>query len=191
METGHKLKKGYNQIYKFMVRHNMPRRTAAQTNHIRFYKSPLSYSKKIQLSLPEKLLLNSSLMLYWAEGSKTQFAVDFANSDPIMIKIFLKCLRNIYQVDKHRIKIFLYCHSNQDLEILIEFWSNLLKIPKSQFCKPYIRSDFDPQKSGKMPHGLVHIRYRDRRLHEQIMRDIDKISSKLSRDTQAVNEVGL
>lgn len=190
-ETGRKLKKGYNQIYKFMVRHKMSRRTAAQTNRIKFYKSPLSYSKKSPLTPPEKTLLNSSLMLYWAEGYKAQPAVDFANSDSKMVKIFLKCLREIYQVNEQRIKVFLYCYSNQDPSVLIKFWSDSLNIPQSQFCKPYVRSDFNPKKSGKMTHGLIHIRYRDRRLHEQIMQDIDKISTQLSRDGRVVKYTSL
>jgi hypothetical protein len=38
-------------------------------------------------------------MLYWGEGAKSTICgVDFANSDEKMIKIFLNCLRNIYQV---------------------------------------------------------------------------------------------
>ena len=123
-ETANKLGKNISQIYKFMRRHNLPRRTSAQTNRIRFYKSPLSYSKKHPLSPSEKSLLNSSLMLYWAEGYKAQPAVDFANSNPKMVKIFLMCLRDIYQVNEQRIKIFLYCYSNQNLDTLIEFWSN-------------------------------------------------------------------
>ena len=179
IEIGQRLSKNYSQVYKFMIRHHMPRRTAAQTHRIQFYKSPLSYSKKTLLSPFEKLLLNSSLMLYWAEGYKTHPAVDFANSDPKMGRVFLRCLREIYQVNEQRIKIYLYCYSNQDLDSLIKFWSSTLEIPPSQFVKPYVRNDFDPLKTGKMPHGLVHIRYGDRRLHEQIMADIDKITTSL------------
>ena len=105
------------------------------------------------------------IMLYWGEGYKAgNGAVDFANSDPVMIKVFMNFLRKICGVNENKLHIYLYCYVNQDLQTLIHFWSNLTKIPICQFTKPYIRRDFDPKKAGKMAHGLIHIRYYDKKL---------------------------
>ena len=120
------------------------------------------------------------MMLYWAEGYKAGRLVDFVNSDSKMITIFPKCLRNIYRVTDKRISIQLYCYSNQKPQELIDYWSKLMGIPKNQFIKPYVRSDFKVEKIGKMPYGVIHLRYADRRLHEQIMEDIGKITQSLS-----------
>lgn len=46
----------------------------------------------------------------------------------------------------------------------MNFWSKLLRIPKSHFTKPYARKNFDPTKIGKMKYGLLHIRYYDKKL---------------------------
>ena len=52
-------------------------------------------------------------MLYWGEGYKGDDKnpaklVDFANSDPDMIKIFLKFLRTVFKIDEKKIKC-IYC----------------------------------------------------------------------------------
>lgn len=187
LETATKLGKTSRQLFRFMRKHNLPRRTFSQTMRIKFYRSPLSYNKKGNLTTHELKLWQAALMLYWAEGYKATPTIDFANSDPKMVAIFLKCLREIYQVSEARIRILLYCYSNQNVIGLIRFWSSLLKLPISQFSKPFIRYDFSLQKANKMAHGLVHIRYSDRRLFEQIMAEVDKIGSELCRDGRVDN----
>ena len=165
-----------------MRRNNIPRRTSSETNHILFLKKPLSYEKKKTLTIAEESLYKAALMLYWAEGSKKGIhSVDIVNSDEKLILIFLKALRRIYRVDEKKLRILLYCYSNQNPKKLTNYWSKLLQIPKSQFIKPYVRKDFKEEKRGVMPNGLVHIRYSDKRLLEQIKSEIDIIYSELNR----------
>ncbi len=190
-ETAEKLNTSLSAINSVMRRNKIHRRTSAQTNKINFLKSPLSYRKKEKLSLSEKSLHLAGLMLYWAEGAKTGHTVDFANSNAIMNKIFLEMLRNIYQVNEQRLRILLYCYSNQNPESLLHYWSEFLKIPMEQCTKPYIRHDFDANKSQKMPHGLVHIRYADLRLLVQIKTEIDIIASEISRGGRAIKYTAL
>ena len=105
-------------------------------------------------------------MLYWGEGSKWdgERVVDFANSNSEMIKIFLSFLRIICGIKEDKVRIYLYCYSNQFPDKLIDFWSKEINVPKSQFTKPYIRNDYNKNKTGKMKHGLIHIRYADKKL---------------------------
>jgi len=113
-------------------------------------------------------------MLYWGEGYKnftTNSVVDFANSDSGMIALFLTFLRRVYRIDETRLRIYFYCYSDQDVPDLIAFWSKLTSISKAQFQKPYIRHDF--RKGGrKMKHGLIHIRYYDKKLLLEILSQI-------------------
>jgi hypothetical protein len=179
-QTGNLLGVSIWSVNNAMRRHFLPRRPSHITNSINFHNSPLSFKPKIKMTQTEKFLKISGLMLYWGEGSKAgKCVVDFANSDEIMVKIFLKMLREIYGITESKLRIFLYCYSNQNPNQLIKHWSNILKIPISQFSKPYIRYDHNPNKTGKMEFGLVHIRYADTRLMEQIKKDIGKIASKL------------
>ncbi|MBI3443142.1 hypothetical protein HY008_00555 [Candidatus Woesebacteria bacterium] len=171
----------WSVIY-LMRRKNIPRRTSAESNRIKFLKTPLSYNKKAKLNAMEKSLHEAALMLYWAEGvKKGKHTVDFVNSDEKMILIFLTALRKIYGVNENKLRILLYCYTNQSSQRLIEYWSKLLRVSKAQFTKPYIRKDFNLNKINKMPHGLVHIRYADKRLLMQIKSEIDIIQKRLNK----------
>lgn len=156
-----------------MRRNNIKRRKFFETRKLQFERKPLTYRMKVNLSHKEMGLWYSGLSLYWAEGSKAnKFSVDFANSDMDALLVFIKMLREIYKVDERKFRIFLYTHPTADLSGLIDFWANRLKVSKEQFSKPYIRKDFDINKAGKMPKGLVHIRYFDKKLLKQILSDI-------------------
>lgn len=121
-------------------------------------------------------------MLYWGEGykgtpSSRSLGVDFANSDPAMIRIFMNFLRSVYILDEKRLRIFMYCYLDQNIQELMKFWSKITKIPLGQFSKPYVRKDF---KNGgrKMSYGLVHIRYSDKKLLIDIKNMIEYYSKK-------------
>lgn len=113
-----------------MRRYSLPRRTTAQTKHIQFTRSPLSFSPNNKLTTKQKHLKTAGIMLYWAEGSKRNAqGVDFANSDPSMIFLFTEFLRQIYQVNEKRLRCLLYCYPSHKVNKLIDFWSNITKIP--------------------------------------------------------------
>ncbi len=150
----------------FMRKYDLKRRTPRENEKIKFAKKPLSFNKQ-KLNTPYlKELAAIGIMLYWAEGYKgDEFncTVDFANSDPLMIKLFVKFFRLIYKPNEKKMRIYLYCYSNQNIKNLINFWSKLTKIPRGQFLKPYVRSDFR-EGGRKMKYGLIHIRYHDKKL---------------------------
>jgi len=174
-EVGERLDVPVWQVIRFMKKYKLPRRTAAETSRLNFIRSPKSFKIKSSLTEKEESLKIAGLMLYWAEGVKIgRNTVDFANSDPAMIKLFLRLLREIYQVNESKLRVLLYCYSNQEVKRLISYWTKITKIPETQFIKPYIRQDFRQSKSGKMPYGLVHIRYNDQKLFTQIRKDIKK-----------------
>jgi hypothetical protein len=168
------------KVISFMRRNKISRRTPAETLKIQFERKPLSFNKKINLNIKDNNLLIFGLSVYWAEGSKTNsHAVDFANSNEKMLIIFLKMLRKIYSVQESRLRVYIYCFANQNPKKLINYWSTKLAIPRDQFSKPYIRKDYKIEKVDRMPNGLVHIRYHDKKLLRQILKDIDIIASGL------------
>lgn len=167
-------------IYKLMRDNNFQRRSFREINRIRFDNKPLSFVIKKSLNPKEQRLKEVGLMIYWAEGSKrTNHTVDLANSDPKMILLFLKFLRTIYMLDQSRLHMLLYCYSNQSSDKLMKYWSELTDIPLNQFSKPYVRSDYNLSKNDRMPYGLVHIRYSDKKLLQQLLMDIDNLITKM------------
>ncbi len=149
----------------FMRKHNLKRRNFSEANAVLFEKKPASFLFKPIRRLYDRELKVVGAMLYWAEGYKSDKAsgIDFANSNPEMISLFMKFLRNTYKLDESKLRIFIYCYSDQNYKKIKGFWSELTKVPKEQFSKPYVREDF--RKDGrKMPFGLIHIRYNDKKL---------------------------
>ena len=171
-EVGDQLGKSVHSIASTMERNNISRRLSSQTRSTQFNHSPLSFSPKINLTEREINLKTAGLMLYWAEGGKKSVkGIDFANSDPNMIIIFVKFLRELYKVQEKRLRIYLYTYNSLPTDQLISYWSELTDIPTSQFSKPYIRPKSE-LKHDKMQHGLIHIRYSDIRLLKLIMDEI-------------------
>lgn len=168
-------------VYYFMRAHGFKRRGFSEESRRRFEKKELSFSVNNKLSLEEERLKIIGTILYWGEGYKTSKSngIDFTNSDPKMITIFVKFLRKICGTDESRLRVLLYCYSNQNTNKLIDFWSNATKIPKRQFSKPYIKFS-DNMANNKMPYGLVHIRYYDKKLLLLIKKWIDEYKNKFA-----------
>lgn len=167
-----KLGFGIKKAYSVLKKNGIPIRNAAENNKLQFLKKPATFYIKKRLSISEERLKVAGTMLYWAEGYKKNY-VDFANSDSEMIKIFLKFLRDICRIDESKLKMYLYCHSNQDIGEIKKFWSELAGIPLAQFTKPYIKNG-ENDKINKMKHGLIHIRYYDKKLLDVIKNWIKK-----------------
>jgi hypothetical protein len=148
-------------ILKCMKKYGINRRSLAESNYLSYEYKP-KFSLKENLSTEEKLLKVAGVMLYCCEGSFKGKGIDFANSNPDIIRLFLQFLRKICGVSESRLRIYLYAFSDQDIEKLKKFWSDITKIPKAQFSKPYLRNSHSPNRS--MPYGLVKIRYSDKRL---------------------------
>ena|SRR3989344_203798 len=177
-------------VYYFMRHHSIVRRNLSEQNKAVFERKQPSFHLKKKLSNEEKKLKTIGTVLYWGEGYKTEKAmgVDFANSDSAMVMIFTEFLRKVCGIDNTRLRIFLYCYADQDKERLMRFWSTLLDVPRKQFTKPYTRKDFRKEKSGKMPHGLVHVRYSDKKLLTVIKNWIEEHKKIYCVGTQVVNE---
>jgi hypothetical protein len=179
-EIGEKLGYSIHAVFYFFRKQEIKRRSARETNSFIYQRKPTSFKVKESLSPEEEILKTAGIMLYWAEGSKYkgESKIDFANSDPKMISLFMVFLRNICGVEETKLRVYTYCFVNQDINELLSFWSNLTNIPKEQFTKPYVRQEFKESKKDKMKYGLIHIRYNDKKLFLLIMDWIKQFTEK-------------
>jgi hypothetical protein len=138
----------------------------------------LSLAKKEVAGLIGNKLFLIGISLYWAEGYKKGAygskwkAVDFANSDPELVKIILKFFRKICKVDDDKIKVQLIAHKNVDINKAVNFWSNITKLSKNQFIKTYCSPSSlskNSRKFNSLTHGTVHIRINDVKLFFRII----------------------
>lgn len=75
-------------------------------------------------------------MLYLGEGSKTKSGTGIGNSDPLILKFFIKTLLKNQFVDISKIKCALHLRADQNPEILKTYWSKELDIPLKNFTSP-------------------------------------------------------
>lgn len=115
----------------------------------------------------------TGVALYWAEGFKKDSRLGFANSDPNMVKFFLKWLvKNCGVPEKDiRLRVGLnISHKNRTKEVE-KYWSELTEIPLNQFQKPFFQK-FTWKKEFKKPEeyfGVLRIRAnKQRRLFRRI-----------------------
>lgn len=110
------------------------------------------------------------VMLYWAEGDKDkEYApgkgIGFSNSDPFMVKIFLKWLRECLNIPDERLTIRIYIHENSwnRIQEVANFWSSHTGIAKENFAKVcYKRHKINSSRKNKGTryYGLVKINVR-------------------------------
>ena len=147
-----------------------------------------SASKSIgNLSKKELLILGASL--YWGEGYKraiikdgkarTYHPVSLSNSDPKLIVIFLKFLREICLVEEKKLRAGLRIYTHQNSDQLLQFWSKLTRIPKERFEKFYYgvsKSSLRKRPFNILPYGTIQIRVNDTSLYHKIMGWIDGLT---------------
>ena len=108
-------------------------------------------------------------MLYWGEGAKTGGTVKFANSDPLMIKVFLRFLREVCGIVENRLKVLIHMYPDHDEKFLKKFWSTTCKIPYSRFYRSFIHAGLKGTYKNKSHYGTLSVNYSDKKLLLQIL----------------------
>lgn len=105
------------------------------------------------------------VMLYWAEGGKTQRMVRFSNGDPEMIKIMMHFFRSICEVPEQKFRGYIHIHPYLDYKQAETYWSNIAEIPLEQFFKTYRNRNISSQnKKDTLPYGVMDIYVLDTKL---------------------------
>ncbi len=174
-----KLEMPLNRVYGSLKRQNIRRRAATEQNKLRFDSKPRSYKIRDTLTQKQSDLMIAGLMLYYGEGAKTGNTVDLANSDPKALMVFINFLRTICQVEESKLRFYLYCFRDQDVPKLVSFWASTLCVNKEAFTRPHIRNISSSSLSRPMKYGVLHIRYSDKKLLEEILLLIKKLTDRL------------
>lgn len=93
-----------------------------------------------KVTLSKELAQIFCSLLYWAEGGKfTTNRLEFTNSDPKMIKSFLKFLRLGFPVDESKLRANIHIHEYHNDEKQKLFWQKITNIKPEQFNKSYLK----------------------------------------------------
>ena len=152
-----------------------------------------SQARKEIAAIHKEELKLIGISLYWAEGYKrhkvlngrevTNHPVSLTNSDPKLIGIFLRFLREVCNVSdkKIRAEIRLYQHLNE--QELLSFWQQVTKLPIENFSKSYYgvsKSSQNKRPFNRLPYGTLLVRVNDTNLFHKIIGWIEGLAVQSS-----------
>ncbi len=130
----------------------------------------------------KETLLFLGVALYWAEGYKrpqvrngrelTNHPVSLTNSDPNLVRVFLKFLRETCRVPEEKIHADIRIYEHQNAQNLQNYWSVVTNIREENFGKVYYgisKSSLGKRPYNRLPYGTIQIRVNDTKLFHRII----------------------
>ena len=112
-------------------------------------------------------------MLFWAEGDKCRDAVRLANSDPELLRLFIRFLRECYGAEDQRLSAVcnLFADHTARQREIENFWLDVLRLPPSRLRPSVVNvySKYSQKKrKNKLPYGTCKVVYSDTRTVQSI-----------------------
>jgi len=108
------------------------------------------------------------------ENATYYWVIEFTNSDPKLISLFLLFLRKIIKIDPKKLKGQLFGYGDMNIKRLEDNWSKISGIPMNNFNKTIILT----QKNSKYkpnPNGTFKIRYHSKQAFKKLEKVIDSV----------------
>lgn len=119
-------------------------------------------------SISKRELWLIGIVLYWAEGTKEKefhpgSSISFNNSDPRMIKVFIKWLLESCSISEGRIGCEIYIHQNSknSVDEARKYWAMVSGFPIEKFNKVYFKTNkikTNRKNTGGLYYGLLRVK---------------------------------
>ena len=149
---------------------NLAGSKASQKKRVEKTKKIIEEAKNEANKLLKNTLFLSGLMLYWAEGDKseTHENVKFSNSDPKMILLIMRWFREICKVPEEKFRICVHMHTLHCRKDIEEYWSKITGVPLSQFYKSQIKPTSLRHRRNKLYDGTCAVVVNNKNLFRKI-----------------------
>ena len=128
-----------NRINYWIRKFKIQKRSLADAMYAKYNPHGDPFLVKEPLTLEDAKLLGLGLGLYWGEGNKkNRNSIRLGNTDPRMIRMFLKFMVDIFGIKKEKLRFGLQVFDDMQPRKTLKFWINELKdfqIRKDQFFK--------------------------------------------------------
>lgn len=160
-----------NTVAYWMKKYEIKSRSRSEANYLKHHKA--GYEFQIDNNFPE--LLSIGIALYLGEGTKKGHGVRFTNSDPSIIRLFLRFLYRVCGVRKGKVKAWINYFDDSTYQEVLSFWTRETGIEESNFYKPFVRERKLGTYKKRSIYGTITILFTDKKLKDQI----DKWSGEL------------
>ncbi len=166
MEISKELNCSCTKIVYWMNKYNIVRRSRSEAIYLKKNPKGDPFTIKRKLTPSERELLGFGLGLYWGEGNKrNKHSIRLGNTDPELIKKFIKFLTNIYNIDKNKLIYGLQIFSDIDKEKAKSYWMKKLNATPDQFQKIIVTpSRGCGTYQRKMKYGVLTLYYHNIKL---------------------------
>lgn len=136
MEISHILECSPNKVVYWMKKYSIERRSRSEAIYLKQNPNGDPFKIKDRMSPDDKVLYGLGIGIFWGEGTKVApNSVRVANTDPNILKIFIKFLQQICGLKKGKIRYSIVSFNDTDPEIARSYWSKELKISPEKFGK--------------------------------------------------------
>lgn len=127
------------KINYWLYRYKIKKRDISEAIYIKHNPKGDPFSFRRPKNIEDAILFGLGIGLYWGEGTKAnKTTVRLGNSDPILLKTFIRFLIKFFRIKKEDLKFHLHIFTDIDTEKATKFWVDELDIKKEQFYKPTI-----------------------------------------------------
>jgi len=101
-------------------------------------------------------LFIAGLSIYWGEGDKiTKHNIRIANTDPLMIRLFIKFLREVCGVPEEKIRAYILLYPDLDKNKCKKFWIEKTGLLDKNFNKSIVIQG--KHKTKRLPYGVCNV----------------------------------
>lgn len=128
-----------NRINYWLKKYDIQKRTISEA--IYQWKNPKGdpFSLRLPINLEEGTLWGMGIGLYWGEGAKRgSGGLRITNTDPKMIKIFIRFLETFFLIDKKKLRFSIQIFNDISPQKALGYWINQLGVDRKQFYKTII-----------------------------------------------------
>lgn len=160
-----------HKVEYWIKKYNIKRRSRSEATYIRCNPNGDPFEMQPIDNIQKASLLGLGIGLYWGEGNKlNKCSVKLGNTDPEMIKTFIKFLIEICGINTEKLKYSLQVFSDSNIKEITEFWIKELGIQKEQLGKITIT----PARSSgsykiKNKYGVLIVYFHNRKLRDIIV----------------------
>jgi hypothetical protein len=102
-------------------------------------------------------LFVAGVSLYWAEGPKTRNDLELSNTDPSLLRLFIRWVRT-YLDSRAEFRLRLHLHSGNNEVAAMAYWSSVLGLHESTFNKTYVKPPGTGHRKNRVVFGVCRVR---------------------------------
>ena len=135
-EIAKKLDVSTGSVNWWMAKYKIKKRNRSEANYAKYNKDGDPFKIKKIDNIEDAITYGFGLGLFWGEGNKiSKTSLRLGNTDPDLLKAYIKFLRKVCQVKEEKIRFGLQLFNDSDQDEAMNFWLSALGVARSQFME--------------------------------------------------------